>query len=110
MYQNFEKIYGNLIDYVTLLGAEKAEFKTKLIYTIVLVIFLAITLLAVFFVYSDQDGVFINYSNVIVSLRTVVLFQSKCLAAQPFLMTFKFCSARSLFGNVMASNTSLVNL
>ena len=54
MYQNFEKIYGNLIDYVTLLGAQKAEFKTKLIFTIALVIVLAIVLVSVFVIYKDS--------------------------------------------------------
>lgn len=66
MYQDFEGIYSNLIEYIKELGAEKENFKTKLIRTLVLVIILLIVLVVIYFIYKD------NYMNKIGELEVVL--------------------------------------
>ncbi len=54
MYQDFENIYGNLIEYIKQLGAEREIFKTKLIRTLILVGILVVVLIAIFLLYKDS--------------------------------------------------------
>lgn len=66
MYQDFENIYGNLIKYIQELGAEKENFKQKLIRTLIIVVALIITLVIIYFLYKD------SYAEKMFELRIVL--------------------------------------
>lgn len=81
MYQDFEGIYGNLIEYIQQLGAEKETFKTKLIYILVLVIVLLIALGIIIYVYKDDFASKLSEIQTIVTVIAIVFIAlfSLCL-------------------------------